>query len=152
MKIVDLGVKADADHAILWQDGMLFLLDQRVLPQTEQYLQCETVQETAEAIREMVVRGAPAIGIAAAFGVVLAARAAYRADAERWRDRIVREGGETVRLFCEQSGASAETIEELLSRIQSAPGERIEKGLRRQLFREIHDALMTAARDDRISR
>ena len=74
------------------------------------------------------------------------------ADAERWRDRIVTEGGEAIRLFCEQSGASAETIETLLTRIRNTPSERIEKGLRRQLFREIHDALMSAARDDRISR
>jgi ribosome-associated protein len=74
------------------------------------------------------------------------------ADAERWRDRIVTEGGEAVRLFCDQNGASAEALEALLGRIHSAPGERIEKGLRRRLFREIHDALMTAAQDDRISR
>jgi hypothetical protein len=40
---------------------------------------------------------------------------------------------------------------ELLDRIQSAPNDRIEKGLRRQLFREIHDTLMAAAQDDRIS-
>jgi methylthioribose-1-phosphate isomerase len=64
------------DHVrpIRWQDGVLHLLDQRVLPFKETYLRCEDSGQVAEAIRALVVRGAPAIGIAAAFGVVLAAR------------------------------------------------------------------------------
>ena len=74
------------------------------------------------------------------------------ADAERWRDRIASEGGDAIRSFCERSGASSQTLTELLERIRNAPSDRVEKGLRRQLFREIHDALMAAAQDDRISR
>lgn len=63
------------DHIrpIRWHDGMLSLLDQRKLPFTVQYLDCRSSHEVSQAIRELVVRGAPAIGIAAAFGVVLAA-------------------------------------------------------------------------------
>lgn len=53
------------------------LLDQRALPETETYLDCATSGAVAEAIRNMVVRGAPAIGIAAAYGLVLAAREAW---------------------------------------------------------------------------
>ena len=81
-------------------------------------------------------------------------RAAKRifADAERWRDRITAGGDEAVIAFCDHNGASEEPLRELLTRIRSAPSERIEKGLRRELFREIHDALMAAAQDDRISR
>ena len=74
------------------------------------------------------------------------------ADAERWRDRITTGGNEAVTAFCEHSGANVEPLRELLTSIHDAPTDRIEKGLRRQLFREIHDALMAAARDDRISR
>ena len=74
------------------------------------------------------------------------------AEAERWRDRIASEGGDAIRSFSEQTGASSKSLTELLARIQGAPSDRIEKGLRRQLFREIHDALMAAAQDDRISR
>ena len=74
------------------------------------------------------------------------------ADAERWRARIADEGEEAVQLFCAQHGAPRGPFIELLERVRSAPSERIEKGLRRQLFREIHNALMAAARDDRISR
>ena len=74
------------------------------------------------------------------------------ADAERWRDRMTAGGDEAVRSFCELSGASAAAFGELLGKLRSAPSERTEKTLRRQLFREIHNALMAAARDDRISR
>jgi ribosome-associated protein len=74
------------------------------------------------------------------------------ADAERWRDRITTGGDGAVRSFCELTGASAASLNDLLGRIRTAPSERIEKGLRRQLFRDVHDALMGAAQDDRISR
>ena len=74
------------------------------------------------------------------------------ANAERWRDRIMAEGEDAVRSLCEQSGTAPGPYVELLNRIRSAPNERIDKGLRRQLFREIHGALMAAAQDDRISR
>ncbi len=51
------------------------MIDQRVLPHEERYNEYRDVQEVADAIRDMVIRGAPAIGVAAAFGVALAARA-----------------------------------------------------------------------------
>ena len=56
---------------IRWRGDSLELLDQRLLPEKLVYLKCTTAAEVAEAIREMAVRGAPAIGCAAAFGVVL---------------------------------------------------------------------------------
>jgi methylthioribose-1-phosphate isomerase len=65
----------NAVHPVDWRDGALVLLDQRLLPVEEAYVVARTWPEAAAAIREMVVRGAPAIGIAAAYGVVLAARA-----------------------------------------------------------------------------
>ena len=64
-----------AVQAIQWQSGVLRLLDQRLLPAEERYIDCRNAEDTARAIHEMVVRGAPAIGIAAAFGLVLAVRA-----------------------------------------------------------------------------
>ncbi|NCT68079.1 MAG: S-methyl-5-thioribose-1-phosphate isomerase [Rhodanobacteraceae bacterium] len=64
----------DTVRAVLWQGSHLRLLDQRLLPAEEAYVDCRSAQEVAEAIRELVVRGAPAIGIAAAWGVVLAAQ------------------------------------------------------------------------------
>ncbi len=61
--------------ALRWaDDGALLLLDQRNLPQSEDWLRLTTWQSVAEAIRDMAVRGAPAIGIAAAYGMALAAK------------------------------------------------------------------------------
>lgn len=57
---------------IQWRDGALVLLDQRVLPRQEAWVRCTTAQQAADAIRDMVVRGAPAIGITAAYGMALA--------------------------------------------------------------------------------
>lgn len=57
-----------------WTGDALALLDQRVLPHRREDLLCHSASEVADAIRSMVVRGAPAIGIAAAFGMALAAR------------------------------------------------------------------------------
>ena len=55
-----------------WDGNSLFLLDQRLLPREEKWLEYTTASGVAEAIRTMVVRGAPAIGVAAAFGMALA--------------------------------------------------------------------------------
>jgi len=57
-----------------WTGATLELLDQRLLPERIEYLACRNAAEVARAIRDMVVRGAPAIGCAAAFGIALAAR------------------------------------------------------------------------------
>ncbi len=57
---------------IRWQDDALLLLDQARLPREETWLRCTRPEQVAEAIRRLAVRGAPAIGVAAAFGLVLA--------------------------------------------------------------------------------
>ena len=67
---------------------MLTLLDQRRLPREKIYLDYDNPKAVADAITAMVVRGAPAIGIAAAYAVVLAARKAYAEVGERWRELI----------------------------------------------------------------
>ena len=59
---------------IRWDGNSLFLLDQRQLPREETWVECRNALEVAEAIRTMVVRGAPAIGVSAAFGMAMAAR------------------------------------------------------------------------------
>lgn len=60
-------------YTLYWKDGRLYILDQRVLPHRVEYLACSRYCEVVDAIREMAVRGAPAIGIAAAFGMAVAA-------------------------------------------------------------------------------
>jgi len=58
---------------IRWMDGAVVFLDQRKLPADEVYVACRSYREVADAISSMLIRGAPLIGIAAAFGMALAA-------------------------------------------------------------------------------
>jgi methylthioribose-1-phosphate isomerase len=55
-----------------FEDGALLVLDQRALPEAERWIRCETVEQVADCIRTLAVRGAPAIGLAAAYGMALA--------------------------------------------------------------------------------
>jgi len=59
---------------IEYRDGNLVILDQRLLPSEEKYIICTTVEEVRDAIRELAVRGAPLIAIAAAYGVCVGLR------------------------------------------------------------------------------
>ena len=65
---------------ILFENGKLLLLDQRILPVEETWLEYTDYREVAEAIRSMVVRGAPAIGVTAAFGAAFGAREIEASD------------------------------------------------------------------------
>lgn len=56
---------------IEWDEGKVILIDQRKLPVEEVYVECRDYDQVAEAIEKMIIRGAPAIGVAAAFGVAL---------------------------------------------------------------------------------
>ena len=58
-------------ETIQWIDGAVVMIDQTRLPLKEQYVTCRTYEEVATAIRDMIIRGAPAIGVAAAMGVAL---------------------------------------------------------------------------------
>jgi methylthioribose-1-phosphate isomerase len=78
----------DSIRPIRFQDGTLFLLDQRLLPQARRENAYRDAHEVAAAIRDMVVRGAPAIGITAAFGVVLACQTAQIRGAMQWRQDV----------------------------------------------------------------
>src|SRR4051794_38935373 len=66
-----------------FQDGVLELLDQTRLPAEEVWLRCTTPAEVADAIARLAVRGAPAIGVAAAYGLVLAEADGFDAAADQ---------------------------------------------------------------------
>lgn len=78
----------DSIRAVEWKDNHLVLLDQRKLPHNEQHMHLYSAEDTADAIRNMVVRGAPAIGIAAAYAVVMAGRKCYKQYPQDWRRRL----------------------------------------------------------------
>ena len=56
---------------IAWKDDVIVMVDQRKLPSVEVYVQCKSANDVAKAIKTMVIRGAPAIGVAAAMGIAL---------------------------------------------------------------------------------
>lgn len=71
-----------------WMDDHLRILDQTRLPEETVYLNCDTVDEVASAIRDLKVRGAPAIGIASAFGVVVGMRKQSSQSWKKYEERL----------------------------------------------------------------
>jgi methylthioribose-1-phosphate isomerase len=81
-----------------WTDAGVSFIDQTKLPTEEVYVLCKTYEEVADAIRTMIVRGAPAIGVAAAMGIALGARDTQAPDIAAFRNQfghICRLMGET---------------------------------------------------------
>ncbi len=67
---------------IRWDGDAVALLDQRILPTREEYLSCRNAEEVAAAIKDMVVRGAPAIGVTAAMGIALGLKLASQSSSQ----------------------------------------------------------------------
>ena len=93
-------------QTLKWEDDALVLLDQTRLPGEVTYLSCNDVETVAEAICELRVRGAPAIGVAAAYGAVIGARegaelepAAFRTHVAGSMDRLAETRPTAVNLF-----------------------------------------------------
>lgn len=110
--------------AILWHGDQLALLDQRLLPDQEIWLTYQDPHGVADAIRDMVVRGAPAIGISAAYGVVLAAIQARVKD--DWKGAI----GEAIDVLAASRPTAVNlfwALERMKTRLQAcqAPDEAI---------------------------
>lgn len=82
---------------IVYERGKATLLDQRALPTQERYIEVSTPQEMAQAIRTLSVRGAPAIGIAAAYGLCLAADGALSREQGRKPEESVRMAAEELK-------------------------------------------------------
>ena len=74
------------------------------------------------------------------------------ADAERWRDRIIGGGHPAIAEYGQATEAAVETLGELLTELQRTVNERTAKHIRRQIFQNIHGALLARVQDDRIPR
>ena len=107
-------------------DGHLVLLDQTRLPGEVVELACRTVEDVWEAIRSLRVRGAPAIGIAAAYGVVLAAT--EKAEVSAATDRLATSRPTAVNLFW--------ALNRMRTVADSVPSERDPQELAEQLLDE----------------
>lgn len=96
---------------IAFKNGKVLMLDQRLLPEKEVYLSLKTYEEVARAIEQMAIRGAPAIGIAAGFGLALAGQALKKvSDPLRWWEKFER--------ACERLGKTRPTAVNLFWAIE----------------------------------
>ncbi len=84
-------------ETIEWTDDGVVMIDQRVLPREETYITCRNYEEVADAIRNLVIRGAPAIGVAAAMGVALGVK--QKADFEKVCETLAATRPTAVNLF-----------------------------------------------------
>ncbi|MFT4580372.1 MAG: methylthioribose-1-phosphate isomerase [Gammaproteobacteria bacterium] len=110
-----------------WDYDALVLIDQRELPHRLDYVRCSSVHDIAEAIRTMVVRGAPAIGIAAAYGVLLAASSAYRKHGADWKAAVAPElySLRAARPTAVNLAWAIDSMVEQFQRTQGDPSERL---------------------------
>lgn len=123
-----------------WKDGAVRLLDQSRLPGQVAYLDCRDVESVARAIRELKVRGAPAIGVTAAMGVALGAQALAATDEAAFQQSML--------AVCDQLAATRPTavnlfwaIERMKARLAQLTGQPL-SGIKAALITEaqaIHD-------------
>jgi len=97
-------------RTVFWQDGTVVLIDQRALPLVERYVTCTDYRQVIAAIRDLTVRGAPAIGVAAAMGIALGARSIEAATPAAFRDAFAE--------VCRQFGAARPTARNLFWAIE----------------------------------
>ena len=123
---------------IEWQGDTVVMVDQRKLPGQEIYVRCRTSQEVAKAIRTMVIRGAPAIGVAAAMGIALGMR---RSTAKGTKQFAVE-----FQKTCDMMAATRPTAVNLfwaIDRMKRTFAERAQAG---QSAEELADSLESEAR------
>jgi methylthioribose-1-phosphate isomerase len=119
-------------ETIQWKDDSVVMIDQRRLPLEEKYAACRTYQEVAAAIRDMTIRGAPAIGVAAAMGIAVGVLHASAEGLDRQFETI-----------CETLAATRPTAVNLFWAI--ARMKRVYESLRGQPLDEIRRGLVAEA-------
>jgi len=120
-------------ETIEWTDAGVVMIDQRRLPLEETYVTCRTYAEVAESIRNMTIRGAPAIGVAAAMGVALGVLHADEAQLDRCFDSI-----------CQTLAGTRPTAVNLFWAIERM--KRVYAGVRRQPVEAIRRRLVEEAK------
>ena len=134
---------------IEWKDGAVVMIDQRKLPGREVYVSCTTAQEVAKAIKTMVIRGAPAIGVAAAMGIALGLRRSKATGTKQFATEFQR--------TCDLLAATRPTAVNLFWAVErmkrafaeAAQGGRSVDEIKQRLeneAREIHDADVASCR------
>jgi len=112
-------------ETIQWTDAGVVMIDQTRLPREEIYVTCKNYRDVADAIRSMVIRGAPAIGVAAAMGIALGMQqAATAAEFKEICDTLAQTRPTAVNLFW-----AIDRMKRLYAEIQDLPIDRIRERL-----------------------
>jgi methylthioribose-1-phosphate isomerase len=121
-------------ETIQWTEAGVVMIDQTRLPLEETYVTCKTYQQVADAIRNMIIRGAPAIGVAAAMGVALGVEQASPAELDAQFDTICETLAGTrptaVNLFW-----AIARMKKLYCALRGSPVEEIRRALKREALR-----------------
>jgi methylthioribose-1-phosphate isomerase len=121
-------------ETVTWRDDKVVMLDQRKLPTQEVYVECRRPEDVAQAIRNMTIRGAPAIGVAAAMGIALGAMRLRVKDVAQFKDEL--DG--ICRMMMETRPTAANlswAVQRMKARVLEHEGEGLD-GLRRSLKSE----------------
>lgn len=143
-----MSIAAIKVETLRWQGGRLEMIDQRILPAVFEYIAYESAAGVAEGIRSMVVRGAPAIGVAAAYGVALEALRLQESPKE-----IFHQGMEAGFEVLAQSRPTAVNLFWALNRMrhvwETVPPTMMNEAVASLLLEEAHEVM---AEDIRINR
>ena len=132
---------------IYWKNNAVHLIDQNALPQIEKQVVCTDYWQVISAIKDLTVRGAPAIGVAAAMGVALGALRISTIDAEKFRKQI--------NVICDQIAGSRPTARNLfwaLERMKKCLNDDIVSGKHNLAKELINEAKRICAEDIIINR
>ncbi len=132
-------------QSVKWENGTIQLLDQRKLPHVTEYLTLETVSSVFDAIKSLAVRGAPAIGITAAFGVALSALKTPAENVQDLKEQVLIDSG-----YLSQSRPTAVNLFWALNRINEV----VTRSTTIESLREdvVAEALKIQAEDEAVGR
>ncbi|MFH1653415.1 MAG: S-methyl-5-thioribose-1-phosphate isomerase [Pseudomonadota bacterium] len=122
---------------ISWEDNKVVMLDQRALPAKEVYFTYDNYQDVAQAIKDMVIRGAPAIGVAAAMGVALGISKVAVGNFDTYYDRLCQ--------ICDVLAQTRPTAVNLFWAIERMKS--VAKNNREKVTKEITNLLIKTATD-----
>ena len=132
---------------IFWKNNTVVLIDQNALPQIERQVVCSDYRQVITAIKDLTVRGAPAIGVAAAMGVALGALCISTIDAEKFRKQI--------NVICDQIAGARPTARNLfwaLERMKKCLDDAIRSGKQNLAAQLVKEAKLICAEDITINR
>ncbi len=133
-------------RTIQWTDAGVEMIDQRLLPTEEVYRVYKTVDEVAEAIKTMVVRGAPALGIAAAMGVALGVRSLKTTDNLDAEFKSICDTIAVTRPTARNLFWGIERMAEVFKRHRQAPLPELQRAMKEEAIKVYHEDLETNRR------